>query len=129
MPENINDSPARYEENEDFLRDPMSNTAKPYSRKQKEANYNHARKTWLYHKTEGAKLFDKDEVEDAFEDGWVDVPFKHPNNPKHVAPTKEEKESPEYLALKEEAEGLGIKVDKRWGLKKLTEEIMKTEDD
>ncbi len=118
MPENINDTPARFEENEEYLRDPISNSAKPYSTKQEAANREHAEKVWMYHKTEGARLFDKDDVPE----GWQDTPFEHPNNPDHQP---EPVENDELKALREEAEDMGIEVDKRWGVKRLKEEMIK----
>ena len=115
--ENINDTPARFEENQDYLRDPLSTTAKPYSTKQQQANEEHASKVWLYNK-DGGKLFSRDEAEEAMKDGWKPEPYKKAKEEKPV-------EDAELKALREEAKDMGVKVDKRWNKKRLMEEMEK----
>lgn len=123
MPENINDTPARYEENVEYLRDPLSNSAKPYSSKQSTANDEHRDRVWLYHKEHGGRIFSRHDVDQALEDGWSEKCFEHPNNPSHQ--TAKAVDTPELEALRGEAEKLGIKVDKRWTQKRLLEEMEK----
>jgi len=121
--ENLNDSPARFEDNEHYLKDPTSPSSKPYSSKQKEANARWGMRETLYHEKEGRRVFNKDEVEEAKKNGWRDVPFVHPRHPKKKveAPV----ETDELKLLREEAEKMGIEVDKRWGSKRLQDEMLK----
>jgi isopentenyldiphosphate isomerase len=109
MPENINDTPARYDQNNEYLRDPMNTQAKPYSTKQMTANQSHANKVWVYNE-DGGKIVSLEEAKKLLSDGWKDSPYAHPN------------------ALKTEAENVGLKVDKRWGAKKLKDELLKASD-
>jgi len=131
MPENINDTPARREQVEDYKADPTRPSAKPYSSKQLAGMAEVASKIWLYHPTEKPRIFHKDEVSVAVADGWSDVPFKHPNNPNHVHPsagvTSPAKAAPDsdLEFLRKQATNMGIKIDSRWGEKRLTEEINK----
>lgn len=121
MAENLNDSPATYEENQAYLRDPLDPKSKPYSSKQVAANEAHRLVTHLYHKNhEAGRDFYIEEVEQAKADGWVDVPFVHPNNPEH----KEPEITSERTLLFEEAERLGVKVDKRLSDTKLRAAIV-----
>lgn len=129
MPENIHNTPATLDQHLQYLKDPMSPQGKPYSTKQIESNTNNARRKWLYHKTEGGKLFDIDEVEAATAKGWVDTPFVHPNNPDHAAPKAAEPASAVLDVLRKEAKGMGIDVDMRWGEKRLQDEMTKAQAD
>lgn len=127
--ENLQDSPATFEENQEYLKDRTSAEGKPYSTKQVAANAAHARRTTLYHKTLhpqqlGRKNFDIDEVEQALKDGYRDTPFIHPRHPKlKIVEETPEHKIPELKVLKAEAEALGIKVKGNWGIKKLKEVI------
>ena len=132
MPENLHDSPARLEEHEQYLRDPTSTGGKPYSSKQRAANEEHKRRVTLCHKTEGRQKFDASEVENAMKNGWRDTPFVHPRHPGKILDTVEPAEqepTPEMQALLGEAKKLGIAVDKRWGQKRLQDEILKAASD
>lgn len=120
--ENLNDSPARFEDNEHYLKDPTSPSSKPYSTKQQAANERWRMRETLYHEVHGRKVFNKDEVEDAKAEGWRDVPFIHPKNPDKKV---EAVETEEIKLLREEAEKMGIKVDKRWSSKRLQDEMLK----
>ena len=124
MPENLNDSPARLEENEEYQRDPYSTQGKPYSTKQLAANARHGQRETLYHNEHGRRVFMRDEVEDAKKDGWRDVPFVHPRHPENVI----EIDDPEMKALVKEAQEMGIKVDKRWNKKRLISKMREAVD-
>lgn len=144
MAENQNDSPALYEENLDYLRDPENPRSKPYSTKQQAAHDAVAAVTMLYHSdTEldpggRGKTFQREEVEQAMADGWSDVPFEHPNNPKHVHPSMgkqpeaeaaTESPSAERSLLMEEARRLGLKPAHNIGIDKLQAMIAKASED
>lgn len=126
--ENLNNSAVTLEQHIKYMKDPTDVEGKPYSTKQVSANIAHAQRETLYHKTlsppMGRRVFDKEDVEQAKKDGWVDVPYIHPKNPKKVVEAKEP-ETPELEALKAEAKSMGIKVDKRWGIKKIKEAMLK----
>ena len=127
--ENLRDTPARYEENELYQRDPLSNHAKPFSSKQMKANEQHKRLVTLYHKEHGRQKFDRDEMQSKMAEGWRDVPFVHPRHPDKKIDAQKEQESPPLIdALRDEAVKMGVTVDKRWGEKKLKEEILKAAD-
>ena len=132
MPENLNNSPARLEENEQYLRDPTSPSGKPYSTEQKAANERHKHRETLYHVTEGRRVFDKSEVEAAKKEGWRDVPFVHPRHPnkKIDVPRETSQENAQEVdeeleILRTEATEMGLKVDKRWSKQRLKDEILK----
>ena len=131
MPENLNNSPARFEENEQYLRDPTSPSGKPYSTEQKAANERHKRRVTLYHETEGRRVFDRSEEKEMLAKGWQDAPIVHPKNPnvknvKNVSRETSETEVDEELEiLRNEASEMGLKVDKRWSKQRLKDEILK----
>ena len=130
MAENLHDTPATYEQNLAYLKNPESPESKKYSSKQAEANIAHKTKVMLYHADHdggvGGRVFDREDAEDAAAAGWVDTPFKHPNNPDHQ-PVPEPVASPERDMLIDEAEKLGITIDKRWGLERLRKAIVKAQ--
>lgn len=127
MPANVNDSPATYEQNREYLRDPTSPRAKPYSTAQKAANVENGQRQWLYHPKEpNGKIFLKSEVAARLAEGWTDT--RGVKDPK-VASAEVDKtplpDSYEREVLFKEAEGMGVQVDKRWSTKKLRETILK----
>lgn len=70
--------------------------------------------TWLYHAKQPARIFDTQEsADDALADGWVMSPAD--------LPTPEEATDKEALFAK--AAELDIKIDKRWSVKRLQDEI------
>lgn len=112
MPANINDTPARKKQNDDYIADPTAPAGKPYSRKQSEANTAHKGRTRLYHKTQcpnNGQVFEGFEVDDALADGWVDEPYVHPNAPDH-APMHDQEESP--VSQDDEMKTLWAEVDR-----------------
>jgi len=121
--ENLNDTPARFEENEQYLRDPESPQAKPYSTKQLMANDSHAQNVWVYDKEEGGKLVSREEAEDLLADGWKDEPYEHPNNP-NAKKSEKVVETDEVKALRDELDEMGIDYDKRWGAAKLKKALL-----
>lgn len=123
--ENLHNTAATYDQNQDYLKDPTRPESKPYSTKQQAANQAQGGRSWLYHKTKGEQIFDAEDMEQAEKDGWSNTPFKHPNNPDHQAPVDASENNSETDALKLEAERIGLKVDKRWSNKRLREEIVK----
>lgn len=127
--ENLRDTPARYEENELYARDPLSNHSKPYSTKQLRANEEHKLKVTMYHKEHGRRKFHKHDLDEAIADGWRDVPYIHPRHPKKKIEDQQEQESTPLLdALRDEAEKMGVTVDLRWGEKRLKKEILEAAD-
>jgi len=126
MAENFHDTAASFDQNEAYLKDPISSESKPYSTKQQAANQAHGHKTWLYHKVIGGKVFDNNAIDAAFEKVWQHEPFEHPNAPGVTAETPEATETDEVKLLRDELERAGVVVDKRWGVKRLREELTKT---
>jgi len=128
MAANLNDSPATFEQNQQYLKDPMSAQGRPYSTKQMAANRNHGSKVRLYHKDykkdNGGKLFDADEVDAAISEGWSDIPFINHNNPEEKVERVEAKETDERKALIAEAEKMNIKIDKRWSDDKIKKAML-----
>ena len=132
MPENLNNSPARLEENDAYLRDPTDPQGKPYSTEQKAANIRHKQRVTLYHEKEGRRVFDRSEEKEMMAQGWQDTPIYHPKNPdvKNIANvshgTSEKDDIDEELQiLRNEATEMGLKVDKRWSKQRLKDEILK----
>ena len=88
---------------------------------------------WYYHNDEGARLFD-DEIEPfpTEEQGWFDTPARLDpvaiGEPEPDVLDEREQSISETRAelieeLRAHAERLGIKVDKRWGIQRLEQEI------
>ena len=76
--------------------------------------------TWLYHRTEAPRVFETaGDVETALADGWADTPAAFTDEP---APDSEQ-DGNELTVLRTQAEALGIKVDARWGAKRIQKEI------
>ena len=74
--------------------------------------------TWLYHQTEKPRVFQTaGEVEAALAEGWADTPAAFKDEP------KAEEEGHELVDLRAQAESLGIKVNARWGAKRIQKEI------
>ena len=72
--------------------------------------------TWLFHRTQGQKLFQTaGEVEAALADGWADTPAAFQG--------EAEGQQNDVADLRTQAEALGIKVDARWGAKRIQKEI------
>lgn len=131
MAENLRDTPATYEENLDYLRDPEHPKSKPYSSKQKAANAEHARHVTLYHKIhapglEGGRDFLREEVEAAKAEGWVTRPILHPNDP-NVSTSRAavvQPMTPERQILLEEAAKLGLQVKDTTPIDQLRADIL-----
>lgn len=126
MPANYNDTPSTYEENLEYLRDPTSPRAKEYSTAQKAANAENRTRQWLYHPKEPkGKIFSKDEVAAKLKEGWSD--HRIPEGEETVVEVNKTipGDSYEREVLFQEAESMGIQVDKRWSTKKLRETILK----
>lgn len=69
MAENINDTPARREQVEQYEKDPTHPHGKPYSTKQQAAMEAIKTRKWYYHPTERARIF---EATDEVPEGWFD---------------------------------------------------------
>ncbi len=128
MPENLHDTPARFEENLKYLQDPTDKEGKPYSSKQVAANKARKSQTWLYHEKFGGRVFKEADIEAAMDDGWCEEPFVHPNNPQHQPPTVPSA-SAERDVLLAEAKEMGLNVPSNIGIERLRERISDAETD
>lgn len=77
--------------------------------------------SWRYASGDRTCIVESIEEDEALGEGWYDSPAKIPDPDDD--PAKEDASHIE--ALKAEAESLGIKVDARWGEKRLAAEIEK----
>lgn len=131
--QNLNNSPARWDENDKYIRDPSDPKAKPYSTNQVAANQEHKNRVTLYHKTHGRRVFNKvdDDIQALEKEGWRDTPFVHPRHPDEKVELESvnlsENQQAERDALYAEAAKLGIdgRRYKQWSMDKLRKEVLK----
>ena len=129
MAENLHDTPATYEQNLEYLRDPDKPEAKPYSTRQKAANEENKNWCTLYHKihapgNNGGRDFRREDVEQAMEDGWQDSPILHPNDPAVTAVAVKQPMTPERELLLAEATKLGLHPADTWPIEQLRQAVV-----
>ena len=98
MPENLNDTAATVDQNDEYMRDRSHPRGKPYSHKQQDSMALAKGKTMLYNKdtpTDGV-VFEGHEVADARADGWLPEPLIHPNCPDKQPSSKDRDELMAY---------------------------------
>jgi hypothetical protein len=132
MPENLNDTASTLNQNAEYVRDRTHPQGKPYSRKQQESIAAAKGRTLLYNEDNPIRgvVFEGYEVNDALEDGWVDSPLMHPNNPNPVkAETKPEVDN-EMAGLWAEVDRLNMdpRPHHRSGKNKLMDAIARYKD-